>query len=119
MTTPTIIRIKQMANNITAIVVSVSYPFRVAFQVYIVDPVTDTTVLQTENGGYKTEEKPVAMFDDFIGTPGVGEIDENWQPDSHWEDHPAWPFCDWADECKANDTRLGYVEWVNHCLDQR
>lgn len=41
---------------------------------------------------------------------------EQWKPDSVWDDHPYFTPADWAIEVQNNDTRLGYVDWVNSCL---
>ena len=30
----------------------------------------------------------------------------------HWEEHPYYPVSDWQAEVEADDTRLGYWEWV-------
>ena len=47
----------------------------------------------------------------------VMELPNKWEPDSGWDDHPVWPREDWAYECAANDTCLGYVDWVNAQID--
>ncbi|MCB7130053.1 MAG: hypothetical protein J3T61_11010 [Candidatus Brocadiales bacterium] len=41
-----------------------------------------------------------------------------WIPASHWEEHPRFPAGDWAQEALNDDTRLGYVAWVNNHLEQ-
>jgi hypothetical protein len=45
------------------------------------------------------------------GPPPV--IRQYWNPISHWEDHPDHSREDWGAECAANETTLGYVDWVN------
>jgi len=35
----------------------------------------------------------------------------------HWKDHPDHPHEDWVAEVQANDTRLGYREWVEHRIE--
>ena len=42
----------------------------------------------------------------------------NWAPGSHWEEHPEHSSAEWAREVLGCDTRLGYVDWVNHQLEQ-
>lgn len=34
----------------------------------------------------------------------------------HWEEHPEYPFDDWASAAYDNDTRLGYWEWVANSI---
>lgn len=31
-----------------------------------------------------------------------------------WADDPLYPVSDWQDEVANGDTRLGYIEWVEH-----
>jgi len=38
---------------------------------------------------------------------------DEWKPDSHWDDHPVHTPEDWRIMVGDDDTRLGYVEWVN------
>ena len=40
-----------------------------------------------------------------------------WNPDSHWDVHPDYPPDCWALECEADDTRVGYVVWVNSQIE--
>lgn len=35
-------------------------------------------------------------------------------PPSHWEENPDYPVADWRLEVQNDDTRLGYLEWVEH-----
>ena len=40
-----------------------------------------------------------------------------WKPiESHWEEHPKFRSKDWRYEVENDDTRLGYVDWVNSQL---
>ena len=43
---------------------------------------------------------------------------EPWCPPSIWEDHPLWHASDWVSEVENNDTRLGYIDWVNQKIEQ-
>lgn len=43
---------------------------------------------------------------------------DHWEPDSYWDDHPAWPVEDWVDEVKEYATRLSYISWVNARLEE-
>ena len=36
-------------------------------------------------------------------------------PDSHWDEDPELPVCDWQLEVANDDTRLGYWAWVIAC----
>lgn len=40
------------------------------------------------------------------GTKGVSESL------SHWDEHPEYPLDDWKHEVANDDTRLGYMEWI-------
>ena len=31
-----------------------------------------------------------------------------------WTEDKDYPVSDWQDEVRANDTRLGYLEWIEH-----
>lgn len=42
---------------------------------------------------------------------------ETWNPADRWESHPKYPMSDWRYEVINGDTVLGYVEWVNHKLE--
>lgn len=44
---------------------------------------------------------------------------KRWEPESHWENHPEFTPEDWACEATDNDTRQGYVDWVNSQLEAR
>ena len=46
------------------------------------------------------------------------EMHDNWEPESHWDEHPAWAVSEWADEVKADDTRQSYIDWVNSRLEE-
>jgi predicted phosphohydrolase len=35
----------------------------------------------------------------------------------HWEGHPVHPVSEWRQEVQAEDTRLGYWEWVATLLE--
>jgi hypothetical protein len=41
----------------------------------------------------------------------------HWNPESHWDEHPQHSRYDWFQEVAADNTRLGYVDWVNHQLE--
>ena len=49
---------------------------------------------------------------DLVSAPEI------WLPESHWEEHPEHSSAEWAREVLGCDTRLGYVDWVNHQLEQ-
>lgn len=34
------------------------------------------------------------------------------------QEHPKYPLSDWQYEVQNGDTRLGYDEWVEHCLER-
>jgi len=36
-----------------------------------------------------------------------------WQPESQWDEHPDYPVKDWQMEVLNDETRQGYVDWVN------
>lgn len=36
-----------------------------------------------------------------------------------WCEHPQYPRDDWRFEAAANDTQLGYWEWVSHQIENR
>lgn len=40
------------------------------------------------------------------------------QTHSHWEDHPEHSVEDWRHEIEENNTRLGYGQWVDACIEQ-
>lgn len=42
-----------------------------------------------------------------------------WKPDSHWENHPRFSAEQWRAEAFADNTRLGYLDWVNARLDEQ
>ena len=46
----------------------------------------------------------VALDEFLVGT--------NYDPLSHWSEHPEYPVEDWKGEVVAGDTRQGYHEWV-------
>ncbi len=51
-----------------------------------------------------------------IGTKAVEDLetgDEILSP-SHWENNSDYPVEDWRAEVANNDTRLGYLEWIEH-----
>lgn len=35
-----------------------------------------------------------------------------------WGSHPCYPPDEWMHEVSNGDTRLGYWEWVDNCIDQ-
>ena len=41
-----------------------------------------------------------------------------WEPVSHWTDHPVYDVADWRDEVANNSTRQSYVDWVNSKIAQ-
>ena len=56
--------------------------------------------------------------DRYFGLAGEGlDIDETVLLDhvkDPWEPDPDYPVEDWQHEVAANDTRLGYLDWVEH-----
>jgi len=48
---------------------------------------------------------------------GNTEDGEHWRPESHWDDHDDFPPEDWQYEVANGDTRLGYIDWVNHQIE--
>lgn len=36
---------------------------------------------------------------------------------SHWDEQPGHPVSDWQAECAADETRLGYLDWVDARID--
>lgn len=41
-----------------------------------------------------------------------------WNPANGWYEHPTHSREAWQDEVANDDTVLGYVDWVNHRLEQ-
>ena len=50
------------------------------------------------------------------GTEENPQDDHEWQPESHWENHPEYTHDDYRHEINDNNTRLGYVDWVNSSI---
>lgn len=44
-------------------------------------------------------------------------VKPHWTPDTVWDVHPDHPLEDWIYEVANNDTRSGYVDWVNAQID--
>ena len=44
-------------------------------------------------------------------------IDEHGGDRGVWGEHPEHPVSDWAAEAYDDNTRLGYWEWVEACID--
>lgn len=42
---------------------------------------------------------------------------QKWTPESHWDHPPDFPVNDWMYEVANDNTRQGYVDWVNSQLD--
>ncbi len=48
----------------------------------------------------------------------IGEFLDSTYPDtapalqSHWDNHPEWDVEDWRLEVMHDDTRLGYLDWI-------
>lgn len=40
-----------------------------------------------------------------------------WPPESHWDNHPDWPYADWAYAVVNDETRQGYVDWVSSQIE--
>ena len=40
-----------------------------------------------------------------------------WKPESHWDNHPDYCVGDWIDEVYDDNTRQGYVAWVNSQME--
>lgn len=45
------------------------------------------------------------------------EANDTWEPESHWDEHPIYTVTEWQMDVANDDTRLGYHEYVKHCLD--
>ena len=43
--------------------------------------------------------------------------EKEWDPESHWDNHPDHPTEDWINEVCDGNTRQSYVEWVNHEIE--
>ena len=43
--------------------------------------------------------------------------EKEWDPESHWDNHPDYPTEDWINEVCDGNTRQSYVEWVNHEIE--
>ena len=52
----------------------------------------------------------MSQMKDPITTEEVKNFKEVFE--SHWAEHPDYPVEDWREEVQADDTRLGYWEWV-------
>jgi len=39
-------------------------------------------------------------------------------PPSHWDEDEKYPVKDWQYEVANDDTRIGYLEWVEHAKEQ-
>ncbi len=48
----------------------------------------------------------------------ISEDLEEWQPASHWDEHPQFPVDDWKAEVIEDATRQSYVEWVNSNIEE-
>lgn len=48
-----------------------------------------------------------------VGEDLMSKKPDEWEPDSHWDDHPDWPVEDWQNEVATDDTSQSYVQWVN------
>ena len=42
---------------------------------------------------------------------------DTWEPQTNWEEHPVYTATKWKKDVNAGDTRLGYHDYVQHCLD--
>ncbi|MEQ8182553.1 hypothetical protein [Marinobacter salarius] len=42
---------------------------------------------------------------------------DTWEPQSNWEEHPVYTAHQWKAAVNNVDTRLGYHDYVQHCLD--
>lgn len=68
----------------------------------------------------KTEDYPHSIAD--VDKSFVDKLFNElsiWNPRNPWVNHPKFVIKDWMDEVKNNYTRLGYVDWVNHKLEDR
>jgi len=45
-------------------------------------------------------------------------LPDEWEPDSHWDNHPEYPVVDWQHEIANGDTRQSYKDWVNNQLEE-
>lgn len=41
-----------------------------------------------------------------------------WNPDSDWDNHLDYPASDWIHEVENENTRLGYIDWVNNQIEE-
>ena len=53
---------------------------------------------------------------DVVETTLLPPEEEEWEPKSHWDDHPKYAPSDWEMEVANNATRLSYIDWVNNEL---
>lgn len=44
-------------------------------------------------------------------------VDELREQFGHWGDHPVHPVSEWKQEVQADNTRLGYWQWVATLLE--
>lgn len=77
------------------------------------------TYLETASDGRMRSVEPSQL----LRVPALGsnlpEDQQPWKPASHWEDHPQHTAQGWRAEAYADDTRLGYVKWVNAWLEEQ
>lgn len=99
------------------------------------DPVRVKNVVQeVENGvwsvigvwdGYctiKRRRPEVSKAHSVVIVRTVDELElasELWTPDDPWASHPEFELEEWRSEVRADNTRLGYIAWVNHQLHVR
>ncbi len=43
----------------------------------------------------------------------------HWNPESHWDDHPCYTAGEWMDEVAGEQTRQGYIDWVNSQIESK
>ncbi len=58
--------------------------------------------------------------DDGLVNQEEGEEPEGpelWEPESPWSDHIDYPVSDWVEEAVNNTSRLSYIDWVNHKIE--
>ena len=44
-------------------------------------------------------------------------IRPHWDPEDNWEEHPRLPVSAWQQDICDDNSRLGYIDWVNMVLE--
>lgn len=73
--------------------------------------ILETTGIEVQDLNDTDREHIGAMIN---GGYTQGEIVQESDCNDPWEDDSAHPAEDWQQEVRENNTRLGYLEWVEH-----